>query len=254
MAENLYMILDLNKDPDVESFRRCLGTVHPVSLSDPKHIWDFLGLVEHRYVNGLYIPSARLAGNVSLYTSYTETPTGFADTIWWNQEQGVVCGNDSAYDALGELIVPFLFGKKDVMGVVLGTGRMAKAAVATMYPLCLYLNVASRGNSDAMFDIETIIADIVEKTGKATCAVEGTSYDAIALEPMDVIVNATPVPLNELVPGFTPTKDQLVIDLTNVKSILPTLYTRVISTWTHASRDEFMKNRNALDEYYGCHP
>ena len=252
MQEPLYMLLDLNRMPDVEPFRKCIGPVHPVSLSDPKHIWDFLGLVEHQYVNGLYLPSSKLAENASGYNSFTVTPTGFADTLWWNQEIGAMCGNDSAYDALNEMIVPFVFGKKDVMGAVLGTGRMAKAAVAALFPVCLYLNVVSRGDSPTAFDIEMMVDEIVDKTGKATCAVEGTTYDSVALDPMDIIVNATPVPLIELVPDFTPNKDQLVIDITDSKRYLATSYTRVISAWTHASRDGFIKYQRVLEDFYGC--
>ncbi len=255
MKESLYMVADLANDaPDVGAFRECLdATVHPVALSDYKHIWDFIGLVEHRYVDGLYLPSSKLAETASGYSSFTETPTGFADTLWWNLETGCVCGNDSAFDALVERITPFLFGKSEVMGMVLGTGRMAKAAVAALYPVCIYLNIVSRGDSPTAFDIEMMVDEIIKKTGKPTCAVEGTMYDSLALEPMDVIVNATPVPLSELCPGFKQNDDQLVIDLPVVSSLRATLYNRVITAWTSAPMNVYLKNMETLNRYYGCH-
>jgi len=253
MRERLYVVLDLGKDPDVGPFRRCIdSTVHPVSLGDHKHVWDFLGLMEHRYIDGLYLRAPKLAENANGYCSFTNTPTGYADTIWWNPEVGTLCGNDSAFDAFGETVMPFLFGKKDVMGTVLGTGRMARAAVAALFPVCIYLNVVSRGDSPTAFDIERMVDDIVAKTGKTTCAVEGTTYDSIALEPMDVVVNATPVPLTELCPGFVPTNGQLVIDLPIANPFLATLCNRVITAWTHPPMDVFMKNQAKLADYYSC--
>ena len=130
MREPLYMTLNLSEDgPDTTYFDELVdGHVHSIGLSDYKPIWDFISLVDHRYVGGLYLPDNKLAECANGYQSYTATPTGFADTIWWNSEVGVVCGTDSAYEMMVDTVIPLLLGKSDVMAAVLGTGRMAKAA------------------------------------------------------------------------------------------------------------------------------
>lgn len=255
MREPLYMTLNMSEDgPDTTFFKQLsYDHVHPVGLTDHKHIWDFLSLVEHRYVGGLYLPEPKLAADATRWQGCTNTPTGFADTIWWNRELDCVCGVDSAYEMLEGTIMPFVFGKSDVMAAVLGTGRMAKAAAMTLYPACVYLNLVSRGRSDSAVDIELGIDSIVEQVGKVTCAVEGTTYEAISFEPMDIIVNATPVPMSELIPGYEPKLKQLVIDLPVDNKFKMGLYSKVIARWTNSDRSEqYIRLKTAL-ENESCH-
>ena len=234
------------------------GMVHSITLSALNHVWDFLGLMEHRYLDGLYLTSEKLAQLVTGYNKFTDPVTGYADTIWWNRELGVVSGSDSVYDALSERIMSFLFGKKDVMGAVLGHGRVAKAAVAALYPGCLYLNMVNHDSSD-LYEIESMIDAIVSSSGKATCAVEATGYDSVALETMDIIVNANiGLSIHDICPCFTPTDDQLVIDLAMPLMFEPTLYGKVISRWVQPDLKQYRKMQDAIQGYYlsdayGCH-
>lgn len=243
MREPIYLALNLSEDgPDITSFKQLrYDHVHPVGLTNDKHIFDFLSLVENRYVSGLYLPEPKLAAHAAGWQGFTKTPTGFADTIFWNKKVGVVCGNDSAYDMMVDSIMPFIFGKKDVMAAVLGTGRMAKAAAMALYPVCVYLNLVSRGNSDTAIDIELAIDSIAEQVGKVTCAVEGTTYDAVALAPMDIIVNATPIPLGELMPSYEAKPGQLVIDLPADNNFKTGVCAKVIERWSPSSRAEQLK-------------
>lgn len=255
MREPLYMTINLSEDgPDTAFFKQLsYDHVHPVGLTDHTHIWDFLPLVEHRYVGGLYLPEPKLAADAAGWQGFTKTPTGFADTIFWNKENGVVCGNDSAYDTLVDTIMPFLFGKSDVMAAVLGTGRMAKAAAMALYPVCIYLNLVSRGESDTAVDIELAIDSIAEQVGKVTCAVEGTTYEAVAFEPMDIIVNATPIPMCGLIPGFEPNPGQLLIDLPVDTRFRMGLCAKVIDRWCPSGRVEQLKRLGKALRNESCH-
>ena len=255
MREPLYMTLNLSEDgPDTTFFKQLsYDHVHPVGLTDHKHIWEFLPLVEHRYVGGLYLPEPKLASDATGWQGVTKTPTGFADTIFWNDEWKSVCGVDSAYETFVDTIMPFLFGKSDVMAAVLGTGRMAKAAAMLLYPLCIYLNLVSRGDSETAGDIEMAIEAIAGQVGKVTCAVEGTTYDAVALEPMDVIVNATPIPMSELIPGFVPKSGQCVIDLPVDRNFRLILCLKVINRWHPMDRTEQIIRLEKALSAESCH-
>jgi hypothetical protein len=255
MQEPLYMILNLSKEgPDTTFFKQLsCDNIQSIGLSEHTHIWDFLSLVEHRYVGGLYLPEPKLADDAAGWQSFTKTPTGFADTIFWNDEVGTVCGNDSAYDMLVDTIMPFLFGKSDVMAAVLGTGRMAKAAAMALYPVCVYLNLVSRGKSDTAIDIELAIDAIAEQVGKVTCAVEGTTYEAFAFETMDIIVNATPIPMSELIPGFTPKAGQLLIDLPVDNNFKLGLCAKVIDRWCPSDRAEQLRRLGKAMRNESCH-
>jgi hypothetical protein len=244
MPERLYIVIDRNAEgPDVLPFRTCMGDpVHPVALRAEHHIWSFTGLVDERYVDGIYIPDGRLARQVHGYQMYMRTPTGYADTLWYDRETGVPRGCDSAYDAMCDMLVPATLGKKDVMAAVLGTGRMASAAVAALYPVCLYLNVVTRGNSPTEDDIDTVVGHIAGENGKPTCAVEYVGYGTAALGAMDIVVNATPVPLGTLVPGFTPAEGQYVLDLAEDRgnAFRAARYCKVISRWTEPTTPEYL--------------
>lgn len=255
MREPLYMALSLaGNGPDTTYFDELVdGHVHSIGLSDYKHIWDFISLVDHRYVGGLYLPDNKLAECANGYQSYTATPTGFADTIWWNSEVGVVCGTDSAYEMMVDTVIPLLLGKSDVMAAVLGTGRMAKAAAMAMYPVCIYLNIVSRGDSATASDIDMALDSIAEQIGKVTCVVEGTTYENAALEPMDVIVNATTLPVCRILPGYVPRPGQKVIDLPVDSNFRMGLRAKVAGRWTNAGRDEQLRRLKRAMENESCH-
>jgi len=119
--------------------------------------------------------------------------------------------------------------------------------------VCIYLNLVSRGESDTAVDIELAIDSIAEQVGKVTCAVEGTTYEAVAFEPMDIIVNATPIPMSGLIPGFEPKPGQLLIDLPVDTRFRMGLCAKVIDRWCPSDRAEQLKRLGKAIRSESCH-
>ena len=101
-----------------------------------------------------------------------------------------------------------------------------------------------------------IVDDDKEKLHRriAGVKVEGTTYEAVAFEPMDIIVNATPIPMSGLIPGFEPKPGQLLIDLPVDTRFKMCLCAKVIDRWCPSDRTEQLKRLEKAIGNESCHP
>lgn len=170
--------------------------------------------------------------------------TGHADTIVTDKD-GLIVGYDSMHEAIGDLVVPKLIGKDSCLCAVLGTGHAAVSSLCAMAPVTLSFTIASRYPSPGnpgMAEIDKAMEQF------PNCAIEAVSYDEIQLGLMDIVINTTPVPIEELLPEYSPSGNQFVIDMASDlmtlsrrgwPSVRSFLYSYPIFQWTGCTAAQY---------------